>query len=240
MRPIEALVHARTRLGSRFALLPLEGYPTSRMPTFPDAAVRVLGSPALGAGFVQYLIDMPAGTKGQFDADDAIETFYYVLQDKGVPCGEFGLIPPGKAAEFSAKDPMQLLVLRKRYEPAPGIKTFTTLHGHVADIPQTIWEGNPDALLQELIPADFAFDMAMNIFEFSPGHGLPIVETHVMEHGLYVLEGKGVYYLDGNWMEVEQHDYIYMAPFCPQSYYATGPTPTRYLYYKNVNREIPL
>jgi (S)-ureidoglycine aminohydrolase len=61
-----------------------------------------------------------------------------------------------------------------------------------------------------------------------------------MEHGLYVLAGKGLYYLEDTWMEIEATDFIYMAPFCPQSYYATGPTPTKYLYYKNVNREIAL
>jgi (S)-ureidoglycine aminohydrolase len=95
-------------------------------------------------------------------------------------------------------------------------------------------------VLQTLIPDDFAFDMAMNIFTFDPGFGLPVVETHVMEHGLYFLQGKGVYFLDGEWMEVERDDFIWMGPYCPQSFYATGPTPSRYLYYKNVNREIPL
>ncbi|MEM6315433.1 MAG: (S)-ureidoglycine aminohydrolase [Planctomycetota bacterium] len=238
MRPIESLVHTRTRVGRRYALMPLEGFPPSRLPGFPDAAVRVLASPALGAAFVQYLIDMPAGTVGSFDGD-GIETFVFVM--RGDAEGTFTLSPPGQpvAIEAGTTD-AQILVLRKRYEPAPGIEPFAALTGHVDDIEKTVWEGNPDALLQELIPSDFAFDMAMNIFTFSPGHGLPIVETHVMEHGLYLLDGKGLYYLDGDWMEVEQHDYIYMAPFCPQSYYATGPTPTRYLYYKNVNREVRL
>ncbi|MEM8873581.1 MAG: (S)-ureidoglycine aminohydrolase [Planctomycetota bacterium] len=241
MRPIESLVYARTRVGRRYALMPLEGFPPSRLPGFPEAVVRVLASPALGAEFVQYLIDMPAGTSGRFADEPGIETFYYAMAGSGdLRPGSFGLIGPDTPVEFEAEIDTQLLVLRKRYEPAPNIEPFAALAGHVDDVEKTVWEGNPDALLQELIPPDFAFDMAMNIFTFSPGHGLPIVETHVMEHGLYLLDGKGMYYLDGDWMEVEQHDYIYMAPFCPQSYYATGPTPTRYLYYKNVNREVRL
>ena len=82
------------------------------------------------------------------------------------------------------------------------------------------------------------FDLAVNIFAFDPGFGLPIVETHVMEHGLLFLQGKGLYYLDDEWMEVEANDFIWMGPFCPQSFYATGPKASRYIYYKNVNREI--
>ena len=82
--------------------------------------------------------------------------------------------------------------------------------------------------------------MAMNIFTFTPGFGLPIVETHVMEHGLLFLQGKGVYLLDGEWMEVETDDFIWMGPYCPQSFYATGPEPAKYIYYKDVNREITI
>jgi (S)-ureidoglycine aminohydrolase len=59
-----------------------------------------------------------------------------------------------------------------------------------------------------------------------------------MEHGLLFLHGKGLYYLGGDWMEVEADDFIWMGPYCPQSFYATGPKPSRYIYYKNVNREI--
>lgn len=31
---------------------------------------------------------------------------------------------------------------------------------------------------------------------------IPFAETHVMEHGLYVLEGKAVYRLNQDWVEV--------------------------------------
>ncbi len=55
----------------------------------------------------------------------------------------------------------------------------------------------------------------MNIFTFDVGHSLPVTETHVMEHGLYVLQGKGIYFLDDTWMEVEATDFIWMGPFCP-------------------------
>ena len=246
MRPVTSLVHSRTRLGRRHALFPLEGYPFSRLPSFPTANVRVLASPAMGAGFVQYLIDVPAGDGGRFEQLDGIETFYLVRSGRGTAAGEvplrpgsFGLTPPGHPATYQATDgPLSLLVLRKRFEPFGP--TFAPLHGHESDVAALPWADNEHSRLQTLVPDEFAYDLAMNVFTFDPGYGLPIVETHVMEHGALILQGKGLYYLDGDWMEVEPDDFIYMGPFCPQSFYAAGPTPAKYIYYKNVNREIEL
>ena len=134
---------------------------------------------------------------------------------------------------------MRVLMLRKRFDPAPGIKPFDcTYCGDERSVEKQVWGDNPHSLLQTLIPDELQYDLAMNIFTFDPGFGLPIVETHVMEHGLFFLQGKGVYYLGDEWMEVEKDDFIWMGPYCPQSFYATGPTPSRYLYYKNVNREM--
>jgi len=231
----------------RYALFPLEGYPTSRLPTWPDAEVRVLAAPALGAQFVQYLIDLPAGTRGEFAATDALETFYYVLfgsatvtADRPVRPGSFSLLPPGAALSIAAREASRVIVLRKRYEHVASIEPFKPLHAHESDVKAEPWASNPSSRLQTLIPDELQHDIAMNIFTFDSGHGLPCVETHVMEHGLLFLEGKGMYYLDGEWLEVEKDDFIWMGPYCPQSFYATGPTPAKYIYYKNVNREIAL
>ena len=249
MRPPHQLVYSRARVRQRYALFPLEGYPLSRLPTWPDAEVRILAAPALGTSFVQYLIDLPDAKEGTFTGDTRLETFYYVLSGAGdllehggreLHPGHFGLLPPGQPLSIRAGAPMRLIVLRKVFQPAEPKRPFKAHHGRESDIKPEIWADNPHSRLQTLIPDDFDFDMAMNIFTFDPGHGLPYVETHVMEHGLLFLEGKGMYYLDGEWMEVEKDDFIWMGPYCPQSFYATGPTPSRYLYYKNVNREIAL
>lgn len=251
MRPHTSLVHSRTRVAPRYALMPLEGFPVSRLPSWPGAEVRVLASPALGAGFVQYLIDLPATARGQFPADERIETFTYVLSGKGehregsrakrpVGSGYFSLTPPRTANEFYATEPLRLLVLQKRYQPSPGIALFTSIHGNESEVPGVPWADTEKIKLQTLIPDDMPYDLAMNIFTFTPGFGLPIVETHVMEHGLLFLQGKGVYRLGEEWMEVEKDDFIWMGPYCPQSFYATGEQPAKYIYYKDVNREINL
>jgi (S)-ureidoglycine aminohydrolase len=251
MRLPDQLVHSRARVRGRYALMPLEGFPASRMPNWPDAEVRVLAAPALGAGFVQYIIDLPAGKKGGFAADSRLETFHYVLAGTGqfrgtagkkqdLTLGCFGLTAPGGASEFVGVEALRLLVVRKVYQPAIGVEPCKDIVGHESHVSREVWENNPHSLLQTLIPDEFPFDMAMNIFSFDPGFGLPVVETHVMEHGLYFLRGKGVYYLGEDWMEVQKDDFIWMGPYCTQSFYATGSEPAQYIYYKNVNREIAL
>ncbi len=78
--------------------------------------------------------------------------------------------------------------------------------------------------------------MHVNIVNFEPGGSIPFPETHVMEHGLYVLEGKAVYLLNNDWVEVQEGDFMWLRAFCPQACYAGGPARFRYLLYKDVNR----
>ena len=89
-------------------------------------------------------------------------------------------------------------------------------------------------------PNDVRHDMHVNIVTFQPGGVIPFDETHVMEHGLYVLEGKAVYHLNQQWVEVEAGDFMWLRAFCPQACYAGGPGPFRYLLYKDVNRHAAL
>jgi (S)-ureidoglycine aminohydrolase len=250
MRPAHQLVHSRARLRPRYALFPLEGYPTSRLPAWQGAEVRILASPAIGAGFAQYLIDLAPGGGTRHGADGRVETFLYVMAGSvdltldgrplALTTGGFALVPPTRNFGVTATDAAKLLVLRKAYERAESVRPFDAVTGHAADVPAPAWGNMEQARLQTLIPDELPFDLAMNIFAFDPGFGLPYVETHVMEHGALILQGKGLYYLDGDWLEVEAGDFIWMGPFCPQSFYATGPVPAKYIYYKNVNREIEL
>jgi len=250
MRAQDQLLGSRTRVTSRFAVLPLEGIPYSRLPEWPQTPVRVLAGPALGAAFAEYLLEMAPGHTGAHAADGRIEFFFYVLsgdllltidrREHALPEGGYAYVPPGSGFHAAARQPTRLLLLRKAYEPAPGVDPAGCFVGNQADVAATVYYGDQGARLQELLPGELAFDLAMNIFTFDSGHSLPVTETHVMEHGLYMLQGKGVYFLGDSWMEVEATDFIWMGPWCPQSYYAAGPQPSRYIYYKNVNREIAL
>lgn len=108
--------------------------------------------------------------------------------------------------------------------------------GNEADVSATPFMGDDGAMLKLLLPDTPAFDMAVNIFTFQPGTTLPMVETHIMEHGLLMLQGGGIYRLNNDWHPVQHGDVIWMAAYCPQWFVATGKMPARYIYYKDVNR----
>ena len=99
-----------------------------------------------------------------------------------------------------------------------------------------VFLGYEGARLQTLLPVDPRFDLAMNIFTYRPGATLPFVETHIMEHGLLMLAGQGVYRLEDSYYPVQAGDAIWMAPYCPQWFVAMGDAPASYLYYKDIHR----
>lgn len=251
MRSPRQLLHSRTRVCSRYALMPLEGYPPSRLPEWSDAEARILAAPVLGAEFVQYLIQLSPQGGTRHEPDHTTEWFVYVMSGevqlqlggagaRALTAGGYALVPHTQGFELVASRESTLLVLKKAYEPAGGVPLPEPIFGNEAQIPAIDYGGNPGTRLQTLIPDELTYDLAMNIFTFAPGHSLPVVETHVMEHGLYFMQGKGVYYLDDTWMEVEAGDFIWMGPYVPQSFYATGPDAAKYIYYKNVNRDVRL
>jgi (S)-ureidoglycine aminohydrolase len=114
MRTQSQLLHSRTRVKRRYALLPLEGVPFPRLPEWPGAAVRVLAGPALGAGFAEYLLDVPAGQGGAHPADGTIEFFLSVLsgslavtidgRTSPLAAGGYALIPPNKGFTAAATE----------------------------------------------------------------------------------------------------------------------------------------
>ena len=210
----------------------------------------MLASPAIGAAFVEYLLEPRKGQAGGSRADGRVETFYFVVSGAvdltvdgrrhALATGGYALVPPAADHGVTATADSRLIVLKKVYEPLAGVTPPDLLVGDAAQVVGAVYMGDEGARLQTLIPDELPYDLALNIFTFETGHSLPVVETHVMEHGLWFLQGKGLYFLDDAWMEVEQDDFIWMGPYVPQSFYATGPVASKYLYYKNVNRDIPV
>ena len=131
---------------------------------------------------------------------------------------------------------------RKNYQAVEGIKAPEFFVCNEADFAPIEMHGTDGAwaTTRFVDPADMRHDMHVNIVTLQAGAVIPFAETHVMEHGLYVLEGKGVYRLNQDWVEVEAGDFLWLRAFCPQACYAGGPGPFRYLLYKDVNRQMPL
>ncbi|MGO9840773.1 MAG: cupin domain-containing protein [Candidatus Acidiferrales bacterium] len=95
---------------------------------------------------------------------------------------------------------------------------------------------DPDLQVKCLLPDSMNFDFAVNTMVYKPGAALSMVEMHVMEHGLLMLEGGGIYRLGDSWYPVTAGDFIWMGPWCPQWFGAIGKVPAKYLIYKDWNR----
>jgi (S)-ureidoglycine aminohydrolase len=158
--------------------------------------------------------------------------------------GGYAYLPP--AQNWTLRNPGDVPVrfhwIRKAYEKVDGLETptaFVTNERDVAPIPMPDTDGRW-VTTRFVDPADLRHDMHVNIVTFQPGAVIPFPETHVMEHGLYVLEGKAVYRLNQDWVEVQEGDFMWLRAFCPQACYAGGPGRFRYLLYKDVNRHVGL
>ncbi len=117
-----------------------------------------------------------------------------------------------------------------------GVAPPAAIFGSEATVqPQPVL-GDDDLQVRTLLPADLAFDFAINTLTYEPGATLPMVEIHVMEHGLLMLTGGGIYRLGDSWYAVTEGDFIWMAPYCPQWFGALGKQPAKYLIYKDWNR----
>lgn len=109
--------------------------------------------------------------------------------------------------------------------------------GNAAEVPGEPFLGDEGVRVRKLLPEARAFDLMVSTMTFAPGSSLPYAETHVMEHGLLMLAGGGVYRLAESWYPVAAGDAIYMAPYCPQWFGALGKVPSTYLLYKDAPRE---
>jgi (S)-ureidoglycine aminohydrolase len=187
-------------------------------------------APAAGAGFTQYTAEFePGGRLGPC----AVQRFVYVLE------GQLNLGGPGAYAyqppEVSAMSNSRAAVIEKEYVPGP-VAPPGPLVGCESDVKPRPLADDPDLEVRVLLPEDHAFDFAVNTMTFQPGAALPLVEIHVMEHGLLMLEGGGIYRLGDRWHPVAEGDFIWMAPYCPQWFGALGKQPAKYLIYKDWNR----
>jgi (S)-ureidoglycine aminohydrolase len=230
---------------------------TSNLPGFTRTRSWILARPIAGFAttFAQLIVEVaPGGGADRPEREAGVEGVVFVTagaltlrldgQQHVLEPGGYAYLAAG--AEWAiANDgdaPTSFHWIRKAYEPlddVPRPTSFVTSDAAVEPraMPDTdgAW-----ATTRFVDPDDLAHDMHVNIVTFQPGGVIPFAETHVMEHGLYVLEGKGVYRLNGDWVEVEAGDFMWLRAFCPQACYAGGPGPFRYLLYKDVNRQVRL
>ena len=237
----------RTVVKQKYALLTPDSFVPSSLPGWQKAVCHVLISPAMGARFSQVLATLES--EGQcLGNTGGNQYFVYVVEGNAsilleerrhrLEAGSYVYLPPGKDVQIrSSANATLLLLFQKEYVVLPGIAKPPALVAHEREIKGQPFLGQEEAQLQVLLPDQPAFDMAVNIFTYQPGATLPFVESHLMEHGLMLLKGQGIYRLDADWYPVQAGDVIWMAPYCPQWFVAMGKTPASYIYYKDVNRD---
>jgi (S)-ureidoglycine aminohydrolase len=197
-------------------------------------------APAIGAKFMQYTAEFEAG--GTLAAA-AVQRFFYVLNGE-VLCPVHGLLKAGDYAYFpeesgsslSATAASRAVVIEKPYQVLEGAAPPLFFAGSEDSIEAQSLMGDPGIAVRALVPTDLSFDFQVNTMTYQPGAALPMVEMHVMEHGLLMLAGGGIYRLNDRWYPVAAGDFIWMAPYCPQWFGALGKTPAKYLIYKDWNR----
>ena len=226
---------------------------TSGLPGWSGARAWILARPLSGFAetFAQYVVELaPGGGSTAPEPDPEAQAVLFVMEGAldltiggdvhRLGPGGYAYIPPGIswAAHQSGAEPARFHWIRKAYTSVDGVSVpdaFVTDERDVAPVAMEGTEGRW-ATTRFVDPEDLRHDMHVNIVTFAPGAVIPFLETHVMEHGLYVLEGKAVYRLNRDWVEVEAGDFMWLRAFCPQACYAGGPGRFRYLLYKDVNR----
>jgi (S)-ureidoglycine aminohydrolase len=215
----------------------------TRFPGMAKASAIVHASPALGAGFTQYSAEIEAdGTLG----DTAFQRFVYVLEgEMNLAFGgasqkllkdDYAYLPQDRPHHFTATQATRLAVIEKSYRPVAGVAAPEPIVASESKVAGQPLMGDPDLMVRGLLPDTMSFDFAVNTMTYQPGAALGMVEVHVMEHGLLMLEGGGIYRLDEAWYPVAAGDFIWMGPYCPQWFGALGKTPAKYLIYKDWNR----
>jgi (S)-ureidoglycine aminohydrolase len=229
----------------------------SHLPHWDNTRVWVLARPLSGFAetFSHYLMEVaPGGGSELPEPDKDAEGALFVAggklslevadKERELRPGGFAYLPPGHGWSIRnrSSSPAHFHWIRKLYQGVAGLAHPDVIVTNEDSVAPTLM---PDTdgrwtTTRFIDPADIRYDMHINIVTFEPGASIPFTETHVMEHGLYVLEGKAVYRLNQDWVEVEAGDYMWLRAFCPQACYAGGPGRFRYLLYKDVNRHMDL
>lgn len=258
--PQTALHTGRAVFTESYAVIPRGCFSdilTSFLPGWSQTRAWIIARPMTGFSetFSQYVMEVaPGGGSDSPEPDAGAQGVIFVTdgrlwlsidgQEHELGAGGYAYIPAGADWRlhngFSA--PARFHWIRKIYEPAPGLPTPEAFVTSDAETPIHWMPGTQDrwGTSRFVDPADLRHDMHVNIVTFEPGGVIPFEETHVMEHGLFVLEGKAVYRLNRDWVEVEAGDFMWLRAYCPQACYAGGPGRFRYLLYKDVNRHVRL
>jgi len=224
-------------------LLTADTFVRTTLPGMRGCAAIVHAGPAMGAKFAQYTAEFESG--GELGGTLA-ERFVYVLdghlkiaiegRQSELTSRGYAYLPEGLAHRVVAMAMSRAAVIEKPYLPLASVARPGAMISSEDAISSHPLGDDPDLQVKCLLPDTIEFDLAVNSMVYQPGAALSMVEMHVMEHGLLMLEGSGIYRLGDSWYPVRAGDFIWMGPWCPQWFGAIGKVPAKYLIYKDWNR----
>jgi len=240
---VHNLGHTRSSHQRNHILQTPDTFVRTTLPGMKNASAIVHVGPALGAAFTEYTTEFEA--KGEL-GDTPAQRFIYVMdgavtvevKGKRHELGDRGYayLPEGFSHRVVAREKSRVAVIENFYERGEKTESPRLLVSSEDSISSHALDGDSDLQVKCLLPDEPQFDFAVNTMVYQPGAALSMVEMHVMEHGLSMLVGGGIYRLGDSWYPVRAGDFIWMGPWCPQWFGAIGKLPAKYLIYKNWNR----
>ena len=237
------LGRTRSSQQANHMLLTADTFVHTTLPGMKACSAIVHVGPALGAKFTEYTAEFEAG--GMLGNTSA-QRFMFVIEGsvklevegKSSELGARGYVylPEGLHHRVVAAKVSRVAVIEKPYQALDSVGAPHLIVSHEDAVSSHPLDNDPDLQVKYLLPDEMSFDFAVNTMVYQPGASLSMVEMHVMEHGLIMLEGGGIYRLGDSWYPVTAGDFIWMSPWCPQWFGAIGKVPAKYLIYKNWNR----
>ena len=244
-----SLGHTRSVHRRNYLLQTPDSFVRTPLPCLTDAVAIVHTGSAAGAAFAEFTIEFDAGgTLG----GAGLQRFVYVLDgeltlraaqaEHSLSAGAYAYVPASMTHSIVASAGGRAVVIERREYAAEaaadgrGPRGPRLVVGREEACAATALGADGDVQVRSLMPDDGEYDFAVNTMTYQPGAALSQVEVHVMEHGLLMIDGGGIYRLGDDWHPVEAGDFIWMAPFCPQWFGAIGRTPAKYLIYKDWNQ----
>ena len=236
----------------RYALIPPQGRVNNVIPNLENCKVSIIASPELGSKFAFYTVEVQpgGGTTIPFQ-EEGIETFVFCVNGQGIVQVEdqtydlsdnaYVFAPASQAVSLTnnSENVWKLLLYKQRYRNLEGHEA-RIITGNLNDLPNEVYDDMDNVLIRNLLPTDLGFDVNFHTLTFHPGGSHPFVETHLQEHGLYFLEGDGMYLIDDKWIPVKEEDFIWFGPYVPQAFYCSSRKNASYIYTKDCNRDVKL
>jgi (S)-ureidoglycine aminohydrolase len=225
------------------SLLTADTFVRTTLPGMKACSAVVHIGPALGAKFTEYTAEFEAG--GELGSTLA-QRFIFVIgggvklevdgKSSALGARGYAFLPEGLHHRVTATKVSRVAVIEKPYQALDSVEPPHLILSNEDAVASHPLGDDPGLQVKCLLPDEMSFDFAVNTMVYQPGASLSAVEMHVMEHGLIMLEGGGIYRLGDSWYPVTAGDFIWMGPWCPQWFGALGKLPAKYLIYKDWNR----